>query len=327
MRRARSIPSSAVLIALVLSAAVIGCPTQPVRPAGRDTAAPAPDVRKHVLGVWWRAHRGRVEGLQLGVDSRLALSGVPYVRGVGWHVDGRKLFLGVRDEVSALDYDDELYIRRLTDRTLIVEAGDSYFSGTYHRSRDAAAAELGVGVGAKPLAAERAAIRADNDGTRPAEFGAPAGSTAIDPLVLRAVDAEAVPPRAAWLTPLAELAQCAQQLNRSLCPRFYADEPASLLAIEVCQPDPNWGAGLHFVDARGERSSYPWFDEGFGRFACEYGCQGSGCRYEVAALAADGRPAEVVYRFEVGATWGWVRLQLGADGTVRVIGRELRSPQ
>lgn len=327
MRRARSIASSAALIALALSATLLGCPTQPVRSGGRETAVPAPtpDVRKHVLGVWWRAHRGRVEGLQLGVDSRLALSGVPYVRGIGWHVEGRKLFLGVRDEASARDYDDELYIRRLTDRTLMVEAGDSYFSGTYHRSRDTAAAELGAG--AEASAEERAAIRADNVGTRGAEFGARAASAPIDPLVLRAVDAEAVSPRAAWLTPLAELAPCAQQLNRSLCPRFYVDAAASLLAIEVCHPEGNWGAGLHFVDARGERSSYPWFDEGFGRFACEFGCQGSGCRYEVTALAADGRPAEVVYRFEVGATWGWVRLQLGADGTVRVIGRELRSPQ
>lgn len=302
-----------------------GCATQPQRTTAPRPEARQPDVRKHMVGVWWRAHRARVEGIQLAGDGRLGLSAVPYLRGLTWRIEGRKLHLQMRDDDTGLVYDDELYIRRLTDRTLIVEADDSYFAGTYQRSRDTVAAHVAP-AGEPAATGTIGPPPVDAHAPAPAILDVAAAGTAIDPLVLHSVAAEAVPPRGGWLTVLADLAACGQQLNRSLCPRFYVDERARMLAIEICQPDRTLAEGMHFIDAHGARTSVPWFDPGFGRFLCDNGC-GTGCRYEISATAADGRPTEAVYRFEMGATWGWVRLQLGADGTVRVLDRNLRSAE
>lgn len=327
-RRKRVSPSLLLLLLLVLATSA-GCPLQPSAAPRTGTeaasAGKAPDVRKHLVGPWWRAHRGRAEGIDLRSDGKLSLSGVPYLRGSAWRVAGRSLHVRLRDEESGLIYEDELYIRRLTDRTLIIEAGDSYFSGTYQRDRDA----IAIPRGAQPAAAAAAPATAAATGpTWPEETATTQRDGSVAPIFLRAVAADDVTPRGGWLTVLADLAACDQQLNSSLCPRFYLDDAADLLAIEVCQPGRSLPEGLHFIDARGLRASFPWFDPGFGRFYCDNGCRSpEGCRYEVVTRSAGGRPHEVIHRFEIGAMWGWVRLRLGADGDVQVIGREIRTPQ
>jgi len=313
----------AAILALIFLMLAGGCATQatqgPRRTSETASSVPAPDVRKHLIGPWWREHRSRLEGLRLGSDGKLEVVGVHEMRGAAWRVDGRKLFVRMRDTENGDLYEDELYIRRLTDRTLIVEAGDSYFAGTYGRHRP-----TDVQFEPRPQPVSQAGA------TRDGQVGDTSGAESFvtgERVVLRAVTAEALEPRGAWLTVVADLANCGQQLNRSSCPRFYVDEAASLLAVEVCQPGRILAEGVHFIDKRGGQASFPWFDTGFGRFVCDNGCnQGTGCRYEVTARSASGRPTEVMYHFEVGVTYGWVRLRLGSDGSVQVIGRELRTP-
>jgi len=311
LNQSLSICRPAILAGSILCITALGCaPLGPSSPAKkiRPPAAAAPDIHKHLVGVWWRAHGKRTQALRLEADGSLELTGVPPLRGIGWRVDGRKLIMRMRAVKSGDLYEDELYLRRLTDRTLHVEAGDSYFAGTYKRRRDAALTDE------KPPVA--------------APLPPPVGRTLTSPIVLRRVAGEELAPRDTWLELVADLGTCDQQLNRNLCPRFYSDEQASLLIVEVCEKGRQLPEGVSIIDSLGSVASFPWFDRGFGRFACENDCSSTGsCRYEVVATSQRGMPTEMVYRFDIGPTWGWVRLQLGRAGAVKVIEHRIQQPE
>lgn len=307
-----------ILAFATLCVAAIGCAARTPRakaPAARQ--ATAPEVRKHLLGTWWREHRTRTQALQLGSDGGLKLIGVPPLVGLDWRVEGRYLYLRMRAVESGDLYEDKLYLGRLTDRTLVAEANDSYFAGTYKRRRaDVAEPRTTPAVGHQPTLPE------------PTPLPAIGGAALVQPIELRRRTAETLPPRDSWLTTVADLSECSQSLNTRLCPRFYSDPESSLLLVEVCEDGRRLPKGMSFLNLTGGVASYPWFDPAFGRFACENGCNSAEtCRYEVTATSSAGQPTEVVYRFDIGPSWGWVRLELGANGAVRVLEHRVNQPQ
>lgn len=314
--------NSAIVAVALACVAATGCAPRQSAPAGGDrgtSATRAPDVAKHLVGPWWRAHEGRTQGLHLRPDGRLELIGVPPLRGLDWRVEGRRLFLRMRAVRSGDLFEDELFLRRLTDRTLFAEARDSYFAGAYKRRRDDVLA-------APPSEPERPAPAQP----RPVIEAKPpvAGKALERSVVLRRIAPDTLAPRDAWLDLVADLPGCAQSLNTNFCPRFYADQEQSLLLVEVCEEGGRLAAGVHILNADGAIASYPWFDASFGRYACETGCNGpDSCRYEVTATTPTGRPTEVVYRFDIGPSWGWVRLQIGPGEAVRVVEHKVSRPE
>lgn len=310
---------SAALSLALACAALAGCSARAPQPATAESAraSRAPDVEKHLVGPWWRARDGRTQGLHLRPDGRLELIGVAPLRGLDWRVDGRRLVLRMRAVANDDLYEDVLFLRRLTDRTLVVEADDSWFAGSYKRRRDDALAPP------------------PGDGDRPPRKAAPAptpaaapGRPLAQPIVLRRTAVDALAPREAWGAIAEAAAACAQGLNQNLCPRLYADAEQSVLLVEVCRAGGPLGVGVHFVSPEGAVASYPWFDASFGRFACENGCSSAdACRYEVTATTPTGRPTEAVYRFDIGPSWGWVRLQFGPGDAVRVLEHRVNRPE
>ncbi len=286
---------------------------QPVK--SKETPA-AVDVREHLSGMWWRVHQTRTQGFRLHANGDLELVGVPPLRGVAWRARGRALVLRMRSAAGDL-YEDELYLRRLTNRTLVVEARDSYFAGTYKRRP--------ADVTTAPDPSSRSPYPTGTPAAPTA--AAPSDTTLERPIVLRRVRDESLPQRPPWQPYLDDLSECDEALNGNVCPRFYTDAPPSLLLVEICQDDRRLRRGIHVVDLLGNVESYPWFDEGFGRFACENACDSDGgCRYEVNAVTPTGKPTELTYRFEIASTWGWVRMALGPQGRVRVTESRIGQP-
>lgn len=275
----------------------------PLPPVEVQTKAPKPDVRRHLTGIWWRAKGPRVQGLMLHDDGRLELLQVGALDGSSWRLEGRRVHLRMTDPANQDVYEDELFIRRLTDRTLLLEAADSYFSGTYKRKRkDVAPADLPMRPAPLPVSDHQLA----------------------ESIELRSVAREAMPQREAWLARMDAIGDCEQVLNTNNCPRFYTDRHARLLLVEICQDEATFGPGIHLLNDLGSVASYPWFDPGFGRFICDHKCDTpEACYYRVTAAEENGRPTELVYDFDIGATFGEIRYRLGRDGDIRVIYRKI----
>lgn len=302
----------ALLVLLVHGFAACAAPARPKpRPqAPRPTptaARPAPaeaDVGRILAGTWLRQRGPQSEGFRLHPDGSLELVRVAPLQGISWRVEGRRLFLRMRALRDGDLYEDELFLRRLTDRSLVVEAGDSFFAGSYERYRSAAPA---------PSAS-------------PTPARAPTGRDLTEPMRLQRIDPKTLADHRSWSAVVAALGGCGERLNRSLCPRYYSDTARTTLLVEVCQPVQGFDPGVHIFDDLGFRSSYPWFDSGFGRFVCDNRCDDPDlCVYDVTAIEALGRPTEMVHRFSIARVAGWVRLALGADGSVRGIERKIYS--
>lgn len=263
-----------------------------------------PEVSRFLAGTWLRATPEHSEGFRLHADGTLELVRIAPLQGVSWRIEGRRLFLRMRGVRDGDLYEDELYLRRLTDRSLVVDAEDSHFRGAYERYRTASAPS--------PSPTPVAAVAAGRD--------------LNEPIRLQPIDPQTLEGHSAWSVAVADLANCGETLNRSVCPRFYSDAGRTTLLIEVCQGNRTVPSGIHLYDDLGFRSSYPWFDSGYGRFVCENSCDDPGaCVYDVTALESLGRPTEMVHRFSYAGVAGWVRLRLGADGSIRGTERKIYS--